>query len=320
MCKKAFSIVLMLAMVFAVPAYQAFAAEDDYEDMDVYDLKVKIIQLEENLYNVGEMVKDLTFNVQENQALAEIVKEMSFQFKKSQGDLHSIVSLQDRIERDVIPQMISIQSTVASVSASLNEKIKALGIRVYDTESSIQQLSARLKSNEDRLRDLDGIDDYVRSLNERLYSVEKKLEMGAPGPDDMGNNDGGTVSDEVIEMIAELDGKVGMLSVKLQGLQGTQDSVDVMIGQLFDVEAQVAAIGDSIGNVEFSLSGLNSRLGSLEATQTTFATFDELGEVQSQVDSLNAELQKARSASSTNFLIGILALLSGVGALALVLL
>lgn len=318
MCKKAFSIVLMLALVFAVPAYQAFAAEDDYEDMDIYDLKVKIVELEESLYKVGEMVKDLTFNVQENQALAEIVKEMSFQFKKSESDLHSIVSLQDRIERDVIPQMISIQSTVASVSASLNEKIKALGIRVYDTESSIQQLSARIRSNEDRLRALDGIEGNVRSLNERLYAVEKKLEMGAPGPDDM--DEGGTVSEEMINALAELDSKINMLSMKVQGLQGTQDTVDALAGSLFDLEAQVVSIGESVGSVEFSLSGISSRLANVEAMQSTFATFDELGEVQSQVDSLNAELQKARSASSTNFLIGILALLSGVGALALVLL
>jgi len=310
MCKKAFSILLALALLLSVPAFQTFAAED----MDLYDLQAKVIDLEKQLNKFGELVKDLSYNVQENQALSEIVKELSFQLKKSESDIHSITSLQDRIERDVIPQMISIQSTVASLGASLNEKVKALGIRVYETESSIQQVSARIRANEDRLRSLDGIEDAVRDINERLYATEKALEMGAPGPIDADS------AATVAAAVAELEGKINKLSMQVSVLKGGKEQIDTLTVQLSDIQAAVGGISDRVDGVAFSVDGLRTRMASAEAAQASFATWDELGQVQSQVDTLTSELKKARGAASTNFLIGMLGVLAGVGALALTLL
>jgi len=280
MCKKALSILLVLTLAMTLPAFQAFAQEEE----DIYDLKAKVVSLEESLFKVGELVKDLAFNVQENQALAEIVKEMSFQFKKSESDIHSIVTLQDRVERDLIPQIISLQSTVASLGASLNEKIKALGIRVYEMESSVQQLSARVRANEDRLRSLDGIEHDVRSLNERLYNVEKALErgaaMGASGAEGAGLAD---------------------------ALQTLQEDVEMLKAQIGD--------GASLATLSNTIDSFRIRLSSIEIN---YATQEDVFDVQSQVDVLTAELQKVRNASSTNFMIGVLGVLAGIGAIALV--
>lgn len=312
MCKKAFSILVLLALVFVIPAYQTFA-EEDSSSGDYYEMQKRIIDLEKQLYNVGELVKDLTFNVQENQALAEIVKEMSFQFKKSESDIHSIVNLQDRIESDVIPQVIAIQSTVASLGASLSEKLKALGVRVYDSESSIQQLSARIKANEDRNRALSGIEDTVRDLNERVYSLEKALAQGASTPT-MDESVGISAS------VAALEDKVSMVSRQVQSLKGLKDETGALSVQLMDVDGKLQAISGLLADVTSSMSSLQSRITAAETAQANFATFDEVGELQSQLSTLNGELQKARSASSTNFLVGLLGVLTGVGALSLLLL
>lgn len=314
MCKKALLILVALMLAFAVPYSQALA-EGDQSNGDYYDLKAQIVDLQQQLANVNGLLKDLSYNVQENQALSEVVKEMSFQFKKSEGELHSISSLQDRIERDVIPQMISIQSTVASLGASIGEKVKALGIRVYDSESSIQQLSARTKANEDRLRQLDGIEDAVRSLNERVYTVEKALEQGAS----VASTDAGAGAD-VADAVAKLKDKVSLLSVQVQGLKGVRDQTTVLGGQVADLDAQVGALGDTLKGTAAALSTLQGRVATAEAQQANFATLDSLGELQSQVSTLNGELQKARSSSNTNFVVGLLGVLTGVAALGLLLL
>jgi len=314
MCKKALLILVALMLAFAVPYSQALA-EEGQANGDYYDLKAQIVDLQQQLANVNGLLKDLSYNVQENQALSEIVKEMSFQFKKSEGELHSISSLKDRIERDVIPQMISIQSTVASLGASIGEKVKALGIRVYDSESSIQQLSARTKANEDRLRQLDGIEDAVRSLNERVYTVEKALKQGAPvaGPDTGAGAD-------VADAVAKLKDKISLLSVQVQGLKGVRDQTTALGGQVADLDAQVSALGDTLNGTAAALGTLQGRIATAEAQQANFATLDALGELQSQVSTLNGELQKANSASNTNFVVGLLGVLTGVGALGLLLL
>lgn len=304
MCKKAFIMVLALGLAFAVPAFQGLAASE--EGGDYYDLKIKVTELEKQLDSMGDLLKDLTFNVQENQALSEIVKELSFQLKKSESDIHSITSLQDRIERDVIPQMISIQSTVASLGASLSEKVKALGIRVYDTESSIQQLSARVKANEDRLRALDGIEDAVRSINERVYAIEKALDKGA------------IVSAGASD--SDLADKVNALYMQVQSLKGMKDQVDSLTANVSGYGSQIQSVADGLSGVEYSLDGLRTRLAAAEAAQIDFVTVEKLEEVQSEMTKLSDELQKARSASNTNFLIAILGVLAGIGALSMVLL
>ena len=304
MCKKAFIMVLALGLAFAVPAFQGLAASE--EGGDYYDLKIKVTQLEKQLDSMGDLLKDLTFNVQENQALSEIVKELSFQLKKSESDIHSITSLQDRIERDVIPQMISIQSTVASLGASLSEKVKALGIRVYDTESSIQQLSARVKANEDRLRALDGIEDAVRGINERVYAIEKALDKGA------------IVSAGASD--SDLADKVNALYMQVQALKGMKDQVDSLTANVSGYGSQIQSVADGLSGVEFSLDGLRTRLAVAEAAQVDFVTVEKLEEVQSEMTKLSDELQKARSASNTNFLVAILGVLAGIGALSMVLL
>jgi len=304
MCKKAFIMVLALGLAFAVPAFQGLAASE--EGGDYYDLKIKVTQLEKQLDSMGDLLKDLTFNVQENQALSEIVKELSFQLKKSESDIHSITSLQDRIERDVIPQMISIQSTVASLGASLSEKVKALGIRVYDTESSIQQLSARVKANEDRLRALDGIEDAVRGINERVYAIEKALDKGA------------IVSAGASD--SDLADKVNALYMQVQALKSMKDQVDSLTANVSGYGSQIQSVADGLSGVEFSLDGLRTRLAVAEAAQVDFVTVEKLEEVQSEMTKLSDELQKARSASNTNFLVAILGVLAGIGALSMVLL
>lgn len=306
MCKKAFIMVLALGLAFAVPAFQGLAASSD-DGGDYYDLKIKVTELEKQLNSVGDLLKDLTFNVQENKALSEIVKELSFQLKKSESDIHSITSLQDRIERDVIPQMISIQSTVASLGASLSEKVKALGIRVYDTESSIQQLSARVKANEDRLRALDGIDDAVRSINERVYAIEKALDKGAIV------HAGGTPD-------SDLSDKVNTLYMQVQSLKGVKDQVDSVAARVNGYDGTIQSISDNLSGLSYSLDGLRTRLAAAEAAQIDFVTVEKLEEVQSEMTKLNDELQKARSASNTNFLVAILGVLAGIGALSMVLL
>ena len=203
---------------------------------------------------------------------------------------------------------------MASLGANLNEKVKALGIRVYETESSIQQVSARVRANEDRLRALDGIEHAVRGINERLYAAEKALQMGAPGPMDSGK------ASAVAEAIAALEGNVNKLSMKVSALGNLGDRTDAIAAVVSDLELNVNKLVDQVAAAQFSLDGLRTRMAAAEAAQSGFATWDELGEVQSQVDTLTGELAKARNAANTNFLIAVLGVLAGVGALALTLL
>ncbi len=306
MCKKAFPIIVAMILLLAAPASQAWAQSDG----DYYDLKAKIVELEKQLSSVNGLVKDLTYQVQENQALSSIVKELSFQLKKSEGDLHSLSNLQDRIERDVMPQIISLQSTVSSLGSSLSEKIKALGVRVYDAESSIQQLSARIKSNEDRLRELDGVDGKVRELNERLYKVEKALQSGASL--DAVQSDA--------EAMAKLDERISSLSMSVSALKSQVSDLSGMGGRVDELNAQLTEVADGLSSVQFTVDSLRGRVSQVETAQADFATFEELGELRSQVDSMAEELTQTRNSANTNFLIGIIGVLAGIGAMGLVLL
>jgi len=305
MCKKAFPIIVAMILLLAAPASQAWAQDGEY-----YDLKAKIVELEKQLSSVNGLVKDLTYQVQENQALSSIVKELSFQLKKSEGDLHSLTNLQDRIERDVMPQIISLQSTISSLGSSLSEKIKALGVRVYDAESSIQQLSARIKSNEDRLRELDGVDGKVRELNERLYKVEKALQSGASLE---------SVQSDA-ETLSKLEDRINSLSMSVSAVKSQVSDLGDVGTQVEEVNVRLTEVADGLSSVQFTVDSLRGRVSQVETAQADFATFEELGELRSQVDAMAEELTQTRSATSTNFLIGIIGVLAGIGAMGLVLL
>lgn len=195
------------------------------------ELEKKVKELEGAVKKLEGMVKELSFRVQQGEALGEIVKEMSFQFKKSESDLRELQGFGKKLTDEVIPKLLTLESTVAGMAQSFQQKLDIQSARIFELETTVDGINARLRSAEGKLFKLQELQEDVKVLQSRVKELEAAIqlppELRKPGELAM-------KLQELSERIAGLSSRVEQQAKKIGSVElGTQLNADA-IGQLTD--------------------------------------------------------------------------------------
>ena len=275
------TVIVVLALIFAsmIPLV-ALADDNQYQT----DLEQKVNALADQLKSVQAMVKDLSFQVQQGQAMQDVVKELSYELKQNESAVHDLQGISDKVNNDLAPGIISLRSTIAGMADSFGSTIKAVQGRVFDLETSVQGIDARLKSLEGQVRQLVQLEGRVDEIDKRVTSVESGVRMPSANAAQVMNQLNG-----LQKALADLTGKVQGLDVDLNG-----------------TKASLATLNDSLKQDENRISTLETGKASVEDLQT----------LQGQVKDLQTNLEETKARFAANLTIAALGLLAGLIALA----
>lgn len=148
--RKVFSILLALILFSSLSPGGAWAAGEDY------DVKKKLVELEAAMAKLEAMVKDLNFQVEQMKGLESIVKELSFELKQSESQIRDLFNLEKKVNQELQPRLLSLESTVGGMAASFREKLDGLSARLFELETTVDGLASRVKVSEERLREFQG--------------------------------------------------------------------------------------------------------------------------------------------------------------------
>ncbi|OGF53021.1 MAG: hypothetical protein A2Z21_08660 [Candidatus Fraserbacteria bacterium RBG_16_55_9] len=269
MIKK--SLVVALAILFTSVLTANVWAED------YTDLEKKIEELSKSMEKLEGMVKDLSFQLQQTQALSSIVKELSFELKQTESTVRDVSGITKKVNEEIQPHLLTLEGTLQGVAASFNEKFSVFQGRVFDLETTVQGLDSRLKSVEGKIRDLLNLDMQIRQIDKRVTALEQSA---GKMPSDAGKQ-------------PDVTGQIQALKDRLQSLEAA--SADL-----------VAQVGKD-----------HSRITSLELTKADSDEVEALRAQVTQLEQqLQAEVEEVKSQASMGTALGGLALVAGLIALA----
>ncbi len=245
---KRLGIVLLVVMVvLAVPAW----AQSDKDE-----LAEKVFKLEQGFKRIEQMLKDLSFQVQKVEGLGEIVKEISFELKQAESMLRDLQGLEKKISGEIQPKIANLETSIAGLAQGTKEKFDLLSSRIFQSEGMIDQLNVRLKSMEDRVRQVLSLNDQVMALQERVSTLEKQIKM----PIDPQK------ADELTAKIAELREQLKGLGNVVSGLTNkvlkTEEGIAFLQTQLEEQAAQLQKMQEES-------AGLKKRLAAAENQMQT---------------------------------------------------
>ena len=165
----------LISVLLAVTFFWAFALVALGGEESETDKKVK--ELEAAVKNLAGMVKELSFRVQQSEALGEIVKEMGFQFKKSESDLRQLQGFGQRLTEEVIPKILTLESTMAGMAQSFNQKLDVQSARIFELETTVDGIDARLRSAEGKLFALQALQEDLKELQSKVEDIETALKL-----------------------------------------------------------------------------------------------------------------------------------------------
>lgn len=269
MSKK--SLVVALAILFTtILAANAWSA-------DYSDLEKKIEELSQAMGKLEGMVKDLSFQLQQTQAVSVIVKEISFELKQTESAVRDLQGIDKKIDEEIQPRLLTLEGTLQGLAASFNEKFSVFQGRVFDLETTVQGLDSRLKSVEAKVRELLGLEMQLKQLEKRIATLEQQAKM--PSAD---------------------AGKFIDFTPQIQELKE----------RLQSVEATSAALLDQVEKSR-------SRITSLELTKADTEEVEALRAQITQLEQqLLAEVEEVKAQTSLSTALGGLALVAGLIALA----
>lgn len=223
---KRLGIVLLVVMVaLAVPAWAQQSDKDE--------LAEKVFKLEQGFKRMEQMLKDLSFQVQQVGGLGEIVKEISFELKRAESMLRDLQGLEKKLSNEIQPKIANLETSIAGLAQGTKEKFDLLSSRIFQSEGMIDQLNVRLKGMEDRVRQVLSLNDQVMALQERVSALEKQIKL----PIDPQK------ADELTMKIAELREQVKGLGNVVSGLTNkvlkTEEGIAFLQAQLEEQAAQV---------------------------------------------------------------------------------
>jgi len=269
------SLIVVLAILFtSALAAPVWAAAADYDE-----LEKKIEELSQSLEKLEGMVKDLSFQFQQTQALSSIVKELSFELKKTESTVRDLSGLNEKLDQEIRPRLLTLEGTLQGVAASFNEKLSIFQGRVFDLETSVQGLDARLKSVEGKVRELLDLDRQLKQLDKRVAALEQAAKMPQNMPGD-------ALKMEIVNQLKELRDQ-------LQSLQGTTAD---LASQLDRDRGRIAMLETSKADAE-EVDALKARVSQLQ-------------------EQMQAELEEVKSQTSLNTALAGLGLVAGLVALA----
>jgi len=242
---KRLSIVLLAVMVaLAVPAW---AQEKD-------ELAEKVFKLEQGFKRMEQMLKDLSFQVQQAGGLGDIVKEISFELKQAESMLRDLQGLEKKISDEIQPKIANLETSIAGLAQGTKEKFDLLSSRIFQSEGMIDQLNVRLKGMEDRVRQVLSLNDQVMALQERVSALEKQIKM----PVDPQK------ADELTQKIAELREQLKGLGNVVSGLTNkvlkTEEGVAALQAQLEEQAAQVQKMQEESAALKKRLAAAESQM------------------------------------------------------------
>jgi chromosome segregation ATPase len=210
------------------------------------------------------------------EALSAIVKEFSFDLKKTESTVRDLVTLEKKVE-ELQPRLLTLEGTIQGVATSFSQKFSVFQGRVFDLETTVQGLDARLKAVEGKVRQLLALESQLKKLEERVQALERWI---AERPPDA----------KAAQLIRR---EIEALSDRLQALEET-----------------VGALGDRIGRNR-------SLITSLEMTKADTEELDALrAQVMELERQLLVEVEGVKSQANTNLVIASLGLVAGLVALA----
>lgn len=213
------------------------------------ELEKKVKELEGAVKNLESLVKDLSFRVQQAEALSAIVKEMGFQFKKAESDLRELQGFGKRLTEEVVPKILTLESTVAGMAQSFQQKLDIQSARIFELETTVDGIDARLRSAEGKLFKLQELQEDLKRLQSRVEALESALklppELRKPTEIEM-------VLKELSERLKGLEGKIAQQAQKIVG-----------------VEAVTQANADAVGQLSEDVKKLRKDLASAQQQATT---------------------------------------------------
>ncbi len=198
------------------------------------DLEKKVKELESAVKNLEGLVKELSFKVQQAEALGEIVKEMGFQFKRAESDLRELKGFGKRLTEEVIPKILTLESTVAGMAQSFQQKLDIQSARIFELETTVDGIDARLKSAEGKLFALQQLQEDLMKLRSKVEDIEAALKLPAElrKPTEIER-----VLKELSERISGLSSKVEQQAKKLAAVEGaTQANAEAVLQLSEDVK------------------------------------------------------------------------------------
>jgi DNA repair exonuclease SbcCD ATPase subunit len=185
------------------------------------DLAVKVAELQKGFGNLEALVKNLTYDVQQSQGFGAILKQLSFEMKKAEASINDLSVFERRVNVEVFPTLMNLQTSVAGLITSTQEKFDTLAGRLFTAETTLDQFGVRVSTLEERTRKL-------LELQDRVVKIE--------------------------EMIAQMHGqKPGMPSDMLEKLSQSVQALEAQIAQL-DQKIEKKSTGGGIGVAGFVFS------------------------------------------------------------------
>jgi len=234
--RKLISVLLAATFLWAF-ALVALGGESDTEK--------KIKELESAVKNLEGLVKELSFRVQQSEALGEIVKEMGFQFKKAESDLRELQGFGKKLTEEVIPKMLTLESSVAGMAQSFQQKLDVQSARIFELETTVDGIGARLKSAEGKLLAIQELQEDLKELKSKVEEIETALKL----PPELR--------------------KPGEMEMVLKELSARISKVEQQVKKMDLIEGATQANADAIGQLSDDVKKLRKELASVQQQATT---------------------------------------------------
>jgi chromosome segregation ATPase len=239
---------IVLLVVLAAVAVPAWAQSDKDE------LAEKVFKLEQGFKRMEQMLKDLSFQVQQVGGLGDIVKEISFELKQAESMLRDLQGLEKKLSGEIQPKIANLETSIAGLAQGTKEKFDLLSSRIFQSEGMIDQLNVRLKTMEDRVRQVLSLNEQVMALQERVSALEKQIKM----PIDPQK------ADELTQKIAELREQLKGLGNVVSGLTNkvlkTEEGIAALQSQLEEQAAQLQKMQEESAVLKKRLAAAESQM------------------------------------------------------------
>jgi chromosome segregation ATPase len=219
--------------------FSGLLAASTWAGSDYKELEEKIEELSQAFQKLEGLVKDLTFQVQQMEALSAIVKEFSFELKKTESTVRDLVALEKKVE-ELQPRLLTLEGTIQGMAASFGQRFSVFQGRVFDLETTVQGLDARLKAVEGKVRQLLALEAQLKKLEERVKALEQQLAQRPPDA-----KRAAALSERLQaleETVGSLSDQIGRNRSRIASLEMTKadtEELDTLRAQVMELERQL---------------------------------------------------------------------------------
>ncbi|MBI1729471.1 hypothetical protein HY229_02200 [Candidatus Acetothermia bacterium] len=277
------ALVLLVAFISLFSLSSAFAQNYDEEK----DLKAKVQQLQADVDDLTSLLKSLTLQVQKvsdssNTDLEEfrprlfsvekLTKDNTFDIKKMSG---TVADLSEKVTElsDLPDQVYQLKDSVTDLKSKTINSIAELSNRIAANELGIQHLQ-------------DAVDKAVvltNNFEQNLGTIFSRLD-GSDANINTLHGQIGDLQNSLQKLSTDVDTGYSTLSADINGLNGK-------VADLQDALTKVDNLAGMVAQFQTQLAEVVARQDQTEAKQAHLSdTVDKLGDIQGQLEQLNAQL------------------------------